>query len=97
VRAGRSASSYSPPVFAEAGGEWKAAQERIAAVARDACMAVCGPNCLGIMNYVDGIPLTLSPQPPSPLAGEGRKGAAPSLSIVAQSGRTQDAQSCAAA
>jgi len=42
--------------FAEAGGEWKAAQERIAAVARDAGMAVCGPNCLGIMNYVDGDP-----------------------------------------
>jgi acyl-CoA synthetase (NDP forming) len=75
--------------FAEAGGEWKAAQERIAAVAHDAGMAVCGPNCLGIMNYVDGIPLTFSPQPPpypSPLAGEGREGAAPSLSIVAQSG-----------
>ena len=28
--------------FAEAGGEWKAAQERIAAVAHDAGMAVCG-------------------------------------------------------
>jgi acetate---CoA ligase (ADP-forming) len=66
--------------FAEAGGEWKAAQERIAAVARDAGMAMCGPNCLGIMNYVDGIPLTFSPQQPtSPPTG-------PSLSIVAQSG-----------
>src|SRR6266446_3320313 len=66
--------------FAEAGGEWKAAQDRIAAVARDAGMAVCGPNCLGIMNYVDGIPLTFSPQqPPTPPT-------APGLSIVAQSG-----------
>src|SRR5215470_6070034 len=66
--------------FAEAGGEWKAAQERIAAVARDAGMAVCGPNCLGIMNYVDGIPLTFSPQQPAkPPASAG-------LSIVAQSG-----------
>jgi acyl-CoA synthetase (NDP forming) len=76
--------------FAEAGGEWSAAQERIAAVARDAGMALCGPNCLGIMNYVDGIPLTFSPQQPPPytppLAGEGREGAAPSVSIVAQSG-----------
>src|SRR5215813_14794887 len=66
--------------FAEAGGEWKAAQERIAAVARDAGMAMCGPNCLGIMNYVDGIALTFSPQqvenPP----------ASPGVSIVAQSG-----------
>ncbi len=66
--------------FAEAGGEWKAAQERIAAVARDAGMALCGPNCLGIMNYVDGIPLTFSPQQPT------RPPTAPSLSIVAQSG-----------
>jgi acetate---CoA ligase (ADP-forming) len=66
--------------FAEAGGEWKAAQERIAATARDAGMAMCGPNCLGIMNYVDGIPLTFSPQQPEkPPLG-------PSLSIVAQSG-----------
>src|SRR5258706_4984099 len=66
--------------FAEAGGEWKAAQERIAAVARDAGLALCGPNCLGIMNYVDGIPLTFSPQQPT------RPPTAPSLSIVAQSG-----------
>jgi acyl-CoA synthetase (NDP forming) len=66
--------------FAEAGGEWKAAQDRIAAVARDAGMAVCGPNCLGIMNYVDGIPLTFSPQQvENPPAG-------PGVSIVAQSG-----------
>jgi acetate---CoA ligase (ADP-forming) len=66
--------------FAEAGGEWKAAQERIAATARDAGMALCGPNCLGIMNYVDGIPLTFSPQPPA------RPPTGPSVSIVAQSG-----------
>jgi len=66
--------------FAEAGGEWTAAQDRIAAVARDAGMAVCGPNCLGIMNYVDGIPLTFSPQQPT------RPPTGPSLSIVAQSG-----------
>jgi acyl-CoA synthetase (NDP forming) len=66
--------------FAEAGGEWKAVQERIAAVARDAGMAMGGPNCLGIMNYVDGIALTFSPQQPQkPPNG-------PSLSIVAQSG-----------
>jgi acyl-CoA synthetase (NDP forming) len=66
--------------FAEAGGEWKAAQERIAATARGAGMAICGPNCLGIMNYVDGIPLTFSPQQrEKPPLG-------PGLSIVAQSG-----------
>jgi acyl-CoA synthetase (NDP forming) len=66
--------------FAEAGGEWKAAQERVAAMARNAGMAVCGPNCLGIMNYVDGIPLTFSPQQPEKPPG------GPGISIVAQSG-----------
>jgi len=66
--------------FAEAGGAWKAAQERIAATARDAGMALCGPNCLGIMNYADGIPMTFSPQRPAP------KPAGPAISIVAQSG-----------
>jgi acetate---CoA ligase (ADP-forming) len=66
--------------FAEAGGEWKAAQDRMAATARAAGMALCGPNCLGIMNYVDGIPVTFSPQQKEkPPAGAG-------LSIVAQSG-----------
>jgi acetate---CoA ligase (ADP-forming) len=66
--------------FAEAGGEWKAAQNRIAAVAREAGIALCGPNCLGLVNYVDRIPLTFSAQPnvPSP--------ASPGIGIVAQSG-----------
>src|SRR5260370_26635178 len=43
-------------------------------------MAGWGPNSPGIMNYVAGIPLTFSPQQPT------RPAAAPSLSIVAQSG-----------
>jgi acyl-CoA synthetase (NDP forming) len=66
--------------FAEAGGAWKAAQDRIAAAARAAGMAICGPNCIGIMNYVDGVPLTFSPQRPAKL------GSAPGVSVVAQSG-----------
>jgi len=66
--------------FAEAGGAWKAAQDRIAAIGRDAGIALCGPNCLGIVNYVDGIPLTFSAQPrTAPPAG-------PGVAIVAQSG-----------
>jgi len=66
--------------FAEAGGEWKAAQERVAATARAAGIAMCGPNCLGIINYVDGIPLTFSPQQAE------KSPAGPGVSIVAQSG-----------
>jgi acyl-CoA synthetase (NDP forming) len=48
--------------FGEAGGEWQATQERIAATARAAGLALCGPNCLGIVDYVHGIPLTFARQ-----------------------------------
>jgi acetate---CoA ligase (ADP-forming) len=48
--------------FGEAGGEWQAAQERIAATAGAAGMALCGPNCLGIVDFAHGIPLTFTRQ-----------------------------------
>jgi acyl-CoA synthetase (NDP forming) len=48
--------------FAEAGADWQVAQERIAGVARAAGMALCGPNCLGIVDFVHGIPLTFARQ-----------------------------------
>jgi acyl-CoA synthetase (NDP forming) len=48
--------------FGEAGGEWQATQERIAATARAAGLALCGPNCLGIVDFVHGIPLTFARQ-----------------------------------
>src|SRR5262249_58425534 len=48
--------------FGEAGGEWQAAQDRIAGEARAAGMALCGPNCLGIVDFVHGIPLPFSRQ-----------------------------------
>jgi acetate---CoA ligase (ADP-forming) len=48
--------------FGEAGGEWQAAQERIAATARAAGMALCGPNCLGIVDFAHSIPLTFARQ-----------------------------------
>jgi acetate---CoA ligase (ADP-forming) len=48
--------------FGEAGGEWQAAQERIAATARAAGIALCGPNCLGIVDFAHGIPLTFTRQ-----------------------------------
>lgn len=66
--------------FGEVGGEWAAAQERIAASARDAGIALCGPNCLGLINYVDNVPLTFSPQPSVP------KQETLAIAIVAQSG-----------
>lgn len=66
--------------FGEAGGEWKAAQDRIASVAEEAGIALCGPNCLGIVDFVNGIPLTFSAQLGVPL--DVRSG----VVVVAQSG-----------
>ena len=48
--------------FGEAGGEWKAAQDRIAAIAEENGIALCGPNCLGIVDFINRIPLTFSQQ-----------------------------------
>ncbi len=44
--------------FAEAGPDGRALQERLAALARESGVVVNGPNNLGFINYVDGIPLT---------------------------------------
>jgi len=66
--------------FAEAGEEGLAAQAEIGEIARAAGMIVEGPNCLGCVNYVDGIPLTFI-ETPSPRLVD-RKGVA----VVSQSG-----------
>ncbi|MPZ41565.1 MAG: CoA-binding protein [Rhizobiales bacterium] len=66
--------------FAEAGPEGQALQAEIARIAGDHGMAIAGPNCLGHINYVDGIPLTFSACAPAPLAG--RRG----IGVVSQSG-----------
>ncbi len=66
--------------FAETGLEGQKLQAEIAQIARDHGMAVSGPNCLGHINYVDGIPLTFSSCAPAPLLG--RRG----IGIVSQSG-----------
>ena len=66
--------------FAEAGEEGKRAQEEIAAIARRAGIALQGPNCLGTINYVDGVPLMFGVAPFESLGD--RKGVA----VVSQSG-----------
>jgi acyl-CoA synthetase (NDP forming) len=66
--------------FAETGPDGQKLQADIARIARDHGMAISGPNCLGHINYVDGIPLTFSACAPVPLAG--RRG----IGIVSQSG-----------
>ena len=44
--------------FAESGEQGRAEQEKLAEIAREHRMVIQGPNCLGMVNYVDGIPLT---------------------------------------
>jgi len=66
--------------FGEAGGEWKAAQDRIAAIAEETGIALCGPNCLGLVDFINRIPLTFSQQLGPPLD------VASGVVVVAQSG-----------
>ena len=66
--------------FAEAGEAGMSQQREIGEIAERAGMVVIGPNCLGLMNYVDQIALTFIEMPTPKL--EGRRG----IGIVSQSG-----------
>jgi acyl-CoA synthetase (NDP forming) len=66
--------------FAEGGEEGMAAQHEVARIAAETGMVVEGPNCLGMVNYVDGIPLTFVETPAHRLDGK------PGIAIVSQSG-----------
>lgn len=66
--------------FAEGGREGRAAQRELARIAQKHGMLLEGPNCLGMVNYVDRIPLTFVVTPPQP--GRHEAGAA----IISQSG-----------
>jgi acetate---CoA ligase (ADP-forming) len=66
--------------FAEAGEKGKRDQEQIAALAQGSGLALQGPNCLGMINYVDGVPLMFGVAPFEALGN--RQGVA----VVSQSG-----------
>jgi acyl-CoA synthetase (NDP forming) len=66
--------------FAEAGEPGKRAQAEIAAIALRHGLALQGPNCIGMINYVDGVPLMFGNAPFDALGD--RKGVA----VVSQSG-----------
>lgn len=66
--------------FAEGGEEGLAAQAEVARIAHESGMIVEGPNCLGMVNYVDGVSLTFVETPAL------RLGDRPGIGIVSQSG-----------
>lgn len=47
--------------FAEAGEEGRQKQELLSRVATDNNVMVVGPNCMGLTNFVSGVPLTFEP------------------------------------
>ena len=66
--------------FAEGGAEGLAQQAEIARIAAESGMVIEGPNCLGMVNHVDGVPLTFVETQIVPPAG--RRG----IGVVSQSG-----------
>jgi acyl-CoA synthetase (NDP forming) len=66
--------------FAEAGEEGRAAQQELARIVREQQMLLEGPNCLGMVNYVDRIPLTFVVTPPQTPTDS------PGAAILSQSG-----------
>jgi acyl-CoA synthetase (NDP forming) len=45
--------------FAETGAEGRKEQGRILAEAREAGLRILGPQCIGVFNFVDGVPMSL--------------------------------------
>lgn len=66
--------------FAEGGEEGLAAQAEVARIAAEHGMIVEGPNCLGLVNYAAGVPLTFVEAPVLDLTGK------PTVGLVSQSG-----------
>jgi len=60
ARLGVSAAIVISSGFAEAGAEGAARQARMAELARASGMIVCGPNSIGVLNYVDRIPMSFT-------------------------------------
>ncbi|MFC3215230.1 acetate--CoA ligase family protein [Novosphingobium panipatense] len=66
--------------FAEGGEEGKVQQAEIARIAAENGMVIEGPNCLGLVNHVDGIPLTFVETATAAPAGSR------AVAVVSQSG-----------
>ena len=77
--------------FAEMDEAGRADQGAMARIANEAKLALCGPNCIGLVNLTDRValtfePLSFPPPYPPPLAGEGREGEGRGIGVVTQSG-----------
>ncbi len=68
--------------FAELDDEGRAAQAELAATARAAGIALLGPNCLGFVNYLDGLAVPFSPVMPEDDPPP------PKVAFISQSGGT---------
>ena len=66
--------------FAESGEAGKDAQRELERISREHNMVIEGPNCLGMVNYVEGIPLTFVVTPPQ------AQSSSPGVAILSQSG-----------
>lgn len=66
--------------FAEDGPQGLADQQEIGRIAAEAGMVVEGPNCLGLVNFIDSVSLTFIEMPEARATGDRRVG------IVSQSG-----------
>src|SRR5207244_3913559 len=65
--------------FAEAGAEGRRMQEAIAGICREAGIALCGPNCMGVVNpHARSMVYLQALRDPAPLAGN--------VGLVSQSG-----------
>ena len=66
--------------FAEAGEAGRREQQELGRLAEEHGIAIQGPNCLGLTNYLDGVSLTFVSTPPQgPFTGKG-------VAIISQSG-----------
>ena len=65
--------------FAEEGPEGLAQQLEIARIANESGMVIEGPNCLGMVNYIDGAPLTF-------VETSAQRTSGPGVAIISQSG-----------
>lgn len=66
--------------FAESGEAGKEAQRELKRISREYNMIIEGPNCLGMVNYAEGVPLTFVVTPPQVQSNS------PGVAILSQSG-----------